>query len=548
MQRAGAVRPRRQREGTSVRPELQQVATTLALEAEADGGRSSDVGACAFYARPQEAERYTKVAKDTRVQHELASECLALLRLTERGALLLDVGCGGGLSSECVVQEGHFCVACDVNPEMIAQNSPERSAAGAVAIDMFASDMRDGVAARRGMFDGVISVSALQWICSDLVGLQRFFAGLHRSLRAGARACLQFYPTREQARLAVSVARSAGFGRSGCDLVLSMPHATRARKHFLVLTKASSSDAAKEQQASRDHRAAHDRALSRSCGCPIAWPIDGSTCKLAWTAQQDAADDGACAAQQRLAKDHVQYIARLTRQLQAQQQQQRQQQHEEEGGRKHSRKRKRQRKHMEHTALATAADTLRSGKDADLTYSYQRRALIEVQALLRPSSKQSWPQQQEQEQQKQKQKNPHLSLAFDRIHSLSSPEIIAIIDEELRYASSLPCFKMATTLLHDTASSAETIARSAENAMDRQISSAQNGMRRCEVCNSLVRVGSRWPKQWEQHLNGRRHAIAEARAAAAAQANALAVAQKKQDLKEALINAKAKAKAKVKAR
>ena len=98
------------------------------------------------------------------MQHELASECLGLLRLPEdcRGALLLDVGCGGGLSSESVVQAGHFCVACDVNPEMLAQNSPERSTAGADAMDMFASDMRDGVAARAGLFDGVISVSALQ--------------------------------------------------------------------------------------------------------------------------------------------------------------------------------------------------------------------------------------------------------------------------------------------------------------------------------------------------------------------------------------------------
>jgi hypothetical protein len=61
-----SVRPRRQREGTALRPEL--LASTLLLtESETPPNTcTADVGACHFYANPQEAERYTKVRETQR--------------------------------------------------------------------------------------------------------------------------------------------------------------------------------------------------------------------------------------------------------------------------------------------------------------------------------------------------------------------------------------------------------------------------------------------------------------------------------------------------
>ena len=58
------------------------------------------------------------------------------------------------------------------------------------------------------MFDGCISVSALQWLCYADVNTQsakkrlmRFFSSLYSCLKRGAKAALQFYPeTPEQVR------------------------------------------------------------------------------------------------------------------------------------------------------------------------------------------------------------------------------------------------------------------------------------------------------------------------------------------------------------
>ena len=57
------------------------------------------------------------------------------------------------------------------------------------------------MAFRRGMFDGAVSISAVQWLCyatkqgdAPAKRLSKFFRGLFAVLAGGARAVLQFYP------------------------------------------------------------------------------------------------------------------------------------------------------------------------------------------------------------------------------------------------------------------------------------------------------------------------------------------------------------------
>ena len=424
------IKPRRQRAATHLRPE--------AASAQLSETRATEVGECAFYARPGEAARYDAVAKDTRVQEELTLECLDLLALDRRHGpqLVLDVGCGGGLSSDVVQRAGHFCLACDVNPQMIAQGTR------AAGVGMFAADMRDGVAARAGVFDGAISVSALQWICtaSDADdGLRRFFSGLHRALAEGGRAVLQFYPTRDQAKMAVKAARRSGF-RGGCELVVSMPHATRARKHFLVLTK--TADAAADGGKGAKKR--------RRC-CPLAWPIDGAVCKIAWLAAAGGgANDPACA---RLKKAHGEYLERLKRQA-----------------------RPSPRGRANESGLPLAVES-----GGSLVYSYRRRSLLEADRLVRQSgaggtaaARIDLP----------AQKKPHLASALRRLASLSASELQASVAEELAYATGLRCFEL----------------------------SARLGMRRCEVCGINLREGAQWEEhvsgqRHELAVAERKHAL-----------------------------------------
>ena len=62
-------------------------------------------------------------------------------------------------------------------------------------------DMGQGFNFRPGVFDGAISISALQWLCvagkkcdNPYKRLNTFFGSLYRSLRSGGRVVLQFYP------------------------------------------------------------------------------------------------------------------------------------------------------------------------------------------------------------------------------------------------------------------------------------------------------------------------------------------------------------------
>jgi len=99
---------------------------------------------------------------------------------------------------------------------------------------------QQGLPVRNGIFDGAISVSALQWLCNaDKTGhsprkrLLRLFETLYSSLKRGARAALQFYPeSPAQQELITSCALRCGFTGG---VVIDFPNSAKAKKFYLVL-------------------------------------------------------------------------------------------------------------------------------------------------------------------------------------------------------------------------------------------------------------------------------------------------------------------------
>ena len=170
----------------------------------------------------------------------MTHRALALLNLT-RPSLILDVGCGSGLSGEILsgwpatAGGPHVWVGLDVAGAML-DVALQRGVAG----DLLLADAGQGVPARAGSFDAAVSVSALQWLCnadaSDVSPqgrLGRFFAGLYASLRRGGRAVCQFYPRDEAQRSMVcKAAVRAGFGAG----ILEDDPGTKNAKVYLVLT------------------------------------------------------------------------------------------------------------------------------------------------------------------------------------------------------------------------------------------------------------------------------------------------------------------------
>jgi 18S rRNA (guanine1575-N7)-methyltransferase len=137
--------------------------------------------------------------------------------------------------TDVLSEKGHVWVGLDMSKDML-DVGVQRGVEG----DCMVSDMGQGFGFRPGSFDGIVSVSAIQWLCYSMqkthhIGnrLMSFFTSLYRCLKRGGRAALQFYPENpEQLELITSTALRCGFGGG---LVVDFPNSTKAKKYFLVL-------------------------------------------------------------------------------------------------------------------------------------------------------------------------------------------------------------------------------------------------------------------------------------------------------------------------
>lgn len=185
-----------------------------------------------------EARKYTSSSRIIEIQAKLSERALELLALPDDGVprLLLDIGCGSGLSGETLSENGHIWVGLDISPSML-DIALEREAEG----DLLLSDMGQGLGLRPGVIDGAISISAVQWLCNadksshePRLRLKAFFGSLYKCLARGARAVFQVYPESiAQRELILGSAMRAGFAGG---VVVDFPHSSKSRKEYLVLT------------------------------------------------------------------------------------------------------------------------------------------------------------------------------------------------------------------------------------------------------------------------------------------------------------------------
>jgi len=199
-----------------------------------------------FY-NDEESRKYATSSRMIEIQTKMAERALDMLRLPEdRPCLLLDIGCGSGISGQACSDAGHMWIGYDISGSML-RIANEREVEG----DLVLADAGQGLKFRPGTFDGAISISALQWLCNvdkkehvPFKRLRLFFDRLYLMLRKGARAALQFYPeTASQVEMITAAAIRAGFGGG---LVVDFPHSAKAKKHFLVIHAGLSADMPRE--------------------------------------------------------------------------------------------------------------------------------------------------------------------------------------------------------------------------------------------------------------------------------------------------------------
>ena len=219
-----------------------------------------------------EALRYTNANATT--QDELAQCCLWHVQrgaATQAALLMLDLGCGSGLSSLRLERAGHRVIGVDVSSDML-HHSQQRERPDSLLVHANLAGGLPFAARAVGLFDGAISVSVLQWLtpASQL----KLFSDLRVALRPLACAVLQFYPTTpSEAQAGVDAAVRAGLD---AELAIDMPHASRARKLFLCVRRR-----AHEQAADSAPAAATDQLAERPPSCPLAYPMPASCrCRL----------------------------------------------------------------------------------------------------------------------------------------------------------------------------------------------------------------------------------------------------------------------------
>ena len=91
------------------------------------------------------------------IQTQLTLRALEILAIPRhKQKLLLDIGCGSGISGNVLGTKGHMWIGMDISRAMLSV-AAEREVEG----DVIHTDMGHGFGFRAGTFDGAISISAL---------------------------------------------------------------------------------------------------------------------------------------------------------------------------------------------------------------------------------------------------------------------------------------------------------------------------------------------------------------------------------------------------
>ncbi|XP_070712304.1 18S rRNA (guanine-N(7))-methyltransferase-like, partial [Pempheris klunzingeri] len=176
-----------------------------------------------------EANKYTKNSRII-TETKMAERTLELLNLSyNQTNLILDIGCGTGISGQVLTDAGCLWIGLDISEAMLNIANEKDLEGGLIECDM-----GNGLPFRSEMFDGCISLSALQWLSyvsksehNAIARIYKFFSTLYSVLKLGSRAVFQFYPdSPDQIELFTKYALKAGF--TGGVLV-DYPNSTKAK-------------------------------------------------------------------------------------------------------------------------------------------------------------------------------------------------------------------------------------------------------------------------------------------------------------------------------
>lgn len=238
-----------------------------AIATWSSGYALNDAEAINRYYDARRADAYS--AHNAHTQRTLARHALQMLpTLPRTGELVLDLGCGSGLSSATfgTAAPGAFTIGVDLSRAML-----ERARVDHPHLDFVQADISQPLPFREGAFEHALSVSTVQHLCVDAADgraaearLQTLFAETARRVRAGGSFACQCHP-REPEREAALLSRACA--REGVSLVpvIDQPYRSERGRWFFV---AGDEAAAAEARPCAVH--AHLSAGLASCALELA--------------------------------------------------------------------------------------------------------------------------------------------------------------------------------------------------------------------------------------------------------------------------------------
>jgi SAM-dependent methyltransferase len=447
--------------------------------AEASASRTLSPGDGGEFYDKIEAKRYTSAA--ALVQEQLTERALQLLATcnpsddARRHLMLLDIGCGSGLSSATIRRAGHMCIGFDLSLDML--KIAERS-----GIDVWRADM--GASSpppiRSGVFDGALSISALQWLLdlpnSDTGGIVQepidcFFRNLSSMLRPEAGAVCQFYPKDvAQCRSLLRSARANGFPMA--DMIVDCPHGNRSKKIFLRLRRGTA-----------DSQSAVDGAWGLS-PCPIAWPLEATCSACVASGAASGQSPKSIQSMQTMHNRHAQRMLRLLDEAQRR---------AAIAGKAAARvSREGVKGGCRSGTLARAAPPIGSAAAGSgsgrVKFCHSRRSRVEAFAS---SLRGPIP--------AQRDRKRHLADAADEWTRLTPEEQLSEVEAEVALVAGLPCFR--GTVAPNRDATAGTRPLHVESCDDSPEGAIGGGLR-CRVCDCVIKGGM---DKFEQHVRGAKH-------------------------------------------
>jgi len=180
-----------------------------------------------FYYTDDEVNKYAHSGGMRRAQEKIAHRVLELLELNQ-GNSLLDIGSGPGYTAEVYRSEGYNVTCLDLIPKMI-EKAKEKE------FETYVGDMRNIKEIFAGhKFDGIVSVSALQWI-KNKQEIQKVAQGIYSVLDKNKPLVIQFYPKSEQElKETAKVFTQNGFHG---EIITDWPDVPKNRTIYLVMKR-----------------------------------------------------------------------------------------------------------------------------------------------------------------------------------------------------------------------------------------------------------------------------------------------------------------------